>query len=102
VPSKPSSRSSIDVWLCPTASLADSGEKLGMDLRIGQQHTVDCVGSHSSREQWACSTLSMTREMLPRTGTTRRKRTRGIHGVLVGFSPAGCASIRITATLRYE
>jgi hypothetical protein len=25
-----------------------------------------------------------------------------IRGVLVGFSPAGCTSIRIAATLRYE
>jgi hypothetical protein len=64
----------------PTASLADSGEKLGTDPRIGQWRAVDCVGSPSSREQWACSTLSMTRERLPRMGTTRRKRTPGVRG----------------------
>jgi hypothetical protein len=33
------------------------------------------------QEQWACSTLSMTRERLPCTGTTRRKRTRGVRGL---------------------
>jgi hypothetical protein len=65
----------------PTASLAGSGEKLGTDPRIGQRRAVDCVGSPSSREQWAYSTLSMTRERLPRTGTARRKRTRGIRGL---------------------
>jgi hypothetical protein len=65
----------------PTASLAGSREKLGMDLRIGQRCVVDCVGSPSSREQWACSTLSMTRERLPRMGTTRRKCTPGVRGL---------------------
>jgi hypothetical protein len=66
----------------PTASLAGSGEKLGTDPRIGQRRAVDCVGSHSSREQWACSTLSMTRKRLPRTGTTHRKRTPGVRGLV--------------------
>jgi hypothetical protein len=65
----------------PTASLAGSGEKLGMDPRIGQWRVVDCVGIPSSREQWAYSTLSMTRERLPRTGTARRKRTPGVRGL---------------------
>jgi hypothetical protein len=61
-----------------TASLAGSGEKLGTDPRIGQRCAVNYVRSPSSREQWACSTLSMTRERLPHTGTARRKRTPGI------------------------
>jgi hypothetical protein len=65
----------------PTASLAGSGEKLGMEPRIGQRRTMDCVGSPSSREQWACSTLSMTCERLPCTGTVRRKRTPGVRGL---------------------
>jgi hypothetical protein len=77
----------------PTTSLAGSGEKLGTDPRIGQRRAVDCVGDPSSREQWACSTLSMTRERLPRTRTARRKRTPGVCGVLVGFSPTGYTSI---------
>jgi hypothetical protein len=62
----------------PTTSLAGSGEKMGMDTRIGQRRAVDCVRSPSSREQWACSTLSMTLERLPRTGTVCRKYTRGV------------------------
>jgi hypothetical protein len=65
----------------PTASLAGSGEKLGMDPQISQWWAVDCVGSPSSWEKWAFSTLSMTRERLPRTGTARRKRTSGVRGL---------------------
>jgi hypothetical protein len=65
----------------PTASLVGLGEKLGMNPRIGQRRAVDCVGSPSSREQWACSTLSMTCERLPRMGTARRKRTLGVRGL---------------------
>jgi hypothetical protein len=65
----------------PTASLAGSGEKLGMDPRIGQRCAVDCVGSPSSRVQWACSTLSMTRERLPCMGTAHRKRALGVLGL---------------------
>jgi hypothetical protein len=64
-----------------TASLASSGEKLGVDPRIDQRRAVDCVGSPSSQEQLACSTLSMTRERLSRTGTARRKRTPGVRGL---------------------
>jgi hypothetical protein len=77
----------------PTASLAGLGEKLGTDPRISQRCAVDCVGSSSSREQCACSTLSMTRERLPRTRTAHRKRTPGVCGVLVRFSPTGYTSI---------
>jgi hypothetical protein len=66
----------------PTVLLAGSGEKLGTDPRIGQWRAVDCVGSPFSREQWACSTLLMTHERLPRMGTARRKRTSGVHGLV--------------------
>jgi hypothetical protein len=65
----------------PTASLAGSGEKMGTDQWIGQWRAVDCVGSPSSQEQWAYSTLSMTHERLPRTGTARRKHTPGMRGL---------------------
>jgi hypothetical protein len=65
----------------PTASLAGSGEKLGTDPRIGQWRAVDCVGSPSSREQWACSTLSIACERLPCTGSAQRKHTSGIRGL---------------------
>jgi hypothetical protein len=54
---------------------------MGTDPRIGQWRAVDCVGSPSSREQWACSTLSMTRERLPRTETVHRKRTPDVRGL---------------------
>jgi hypothetical protein len=81
-----------------TASLASSGEKLGTDPRIGQRRALDYVGSPSSREQWACSTLSMTHKRLPRTWTG----VGSVHDVLVGFSPAGYTSTRITVTLGYE
>jgi hypothetical protein len=52
-----------------------------MDPRIDQWHAVDCVGSPSSPKQWACSTLSMTHERLPCTGTVHRKRTLGVRGL---------------------
>jgi hypothetical protein len=45
------------------------------------RRAVDCVESPFSREQWPCSTLSMTHERLPHMGTTRRKRTPGVHGL---------------------
>jgi hypothetical protein len=55
-------------------------------------------------------TLLMACERLPRTWTTHRKRMQGhmcigvgsVCVVCIGFSPVGCASIRITATLEYE
>jgi hypothetical protein len=39
------------------------------------------VGSTFSREQCIRPTLLMTRERLPRTGTTRRKRTPDVRGL---------------------
>jgi hypothetical protein len=69
------------ICFAPTASLADSGEKLGMDPRIGQRRVVDCVGSPSCQEQWAYSTLLMTHERLSRTETARKKRTLGVRGL---------------------
>jgi hypothetical protein len=65
-----------------TASLAGSGEKQGTDPQIGQRCAVDCVGSHFSREQWVCSTLSMTHERLSHMGTTHRKHTPGVRGLV--------------------
>jgi hypothetical protein len=66
----------------PTASLAGSGEKLGTEPWIGQRCTVDYVGSPSSREQCACSTLSITHERLPCMGIARRKRTPDGRGLV--------------------
>jgi hypothetical protein len=41
-PSKPSSLSSTEVWLKPTASLVVRGEKLGGDPQIGQPTCWGC------------------------------------------------------------
>jgi hypothetical protein len=65
-----------------TASLTGLEEKLSTDPRIGQWRAVVCVGSPSSRDQWACSTLSMTHERLPRIGITHMKRTPDIRGLV--------------------
>jgi hypothetical protein len=35
-------------------------------------------------------------------GTAHKKRTLGVRVVLVEFFPAGCTSIQIAVTLRYE
>jgi hypothetical protein len=85
-----------------TASLAGLGGKLGTDPRIGQRHAVDCVGSPSSQEQWACSTLSMTRERLPRTGTTHRKRTPGIRGLAWEAYVTCCSGFALHGVHRFE
>jgi hypothetical protein len=50
--SKPSSLSTTEAWLKLTASLVNSGEKLGTDPRSVSQRAVDYVGSPFSREQW--------------------------------------------------
>jgi hypothetical protein len=60
------------------------------------------VGSTFSWEQCIRPTLLMTHERVPRMGTTCRKRTLGVRGMLVGFSPVGCTSIQIAVTLGYE
>jgi hypothetical protein len=39
------------------------------------------VESTFYREQCICPTLLDQRERLPRTGTARRKRTSGVHGL---------------------
>jgi hypothetical protein len=78
--------------------------------RSVSRRAVDCVRSPFSWEQWSYSTLSMTRERLSHTGTTRRKHTSGVHGLTweayvsywSSFFPAGCTSIQIATTLRYE
>jgi hypothetical protein len=71
---------------------------------------VDCVGSPFSREQW---------DLYKSIGASRKVATYGdrpqeayaghtwtgmesVCVVLVGFSTAGCTSIRIAATLGYE
>jgi hypothetical protein len=85
-PSKPSSLSSTEAWIKPTASLVGLGEKLGTDPRIGQ---LVCCGL--CREPFFSGVVGSVQIC--------RRLTKGL---LVGFSSAGCTSIRITVTLRYE
>jgi hypothetical protein len=74
------------------------------------QRAVDCVGSPFSREQWDLSkSVGVPRKVAtyedrPQKAYTGRTWTgvRSVRVVLVRFSPAGCTSIRIAATLRYE
>jgi hypothetical protein len=65
----------------PTASrLAQERKWVGTYGSV-RRRAMDCAGSPISQEQWPCSTLSMTHERLPRTGTTHRKCTPGICGL---------------------
>jgi hypothetical protein len=94
----------------PPASLAGSGEKLGMDLSIGQSA---CCGL--CREPFfsgAVRSIQICRRLVkgchighhPQEAYAGRTWTgvRSIRVVLVRFSPTGCTSIRITVTLIYE
>jgi hypothetical protein len=70
----------------------------------------DCVGSPFSREQWDLSkSVSASRKVAtyrdrPQEAYAGRTWTGmgSVRVLLVGFSPTGCTSIRITATLGYE
>jgi hypothetical protein len=45
------------------------------------RRAMDYVDNPFSREQWPYSTLLMTRQMFPRTGTTHKKRTPCVRGL---------------------
>jgi hypothetical protein len=89
----------------PPASLAGSGEKLGMEPWIGQPARCGLC-----REQWDLSkSVGVSRKVAtyedrPQEAYAGRLWTGmgSVRVVLVEFSPAGCTSIRIAATLRYE
>jgi hypothetical protein len=74
------------------------------------RRAVDCVGSPFSRGQWDLSKSVSASRKVATYGDRPQEAYAGhmwtgmgsIHVVLVEFSPAGCTSIRITATLRYE
>jgi hypothetical protein len=73
--------SSIDAWLNPTASMVVLGEKLEQVPRATQpgwevESGALFLGSSSIRP-----TLLGQRQRLPCTGTARRKRTSGVHGL---------------------
>jgi hypothetical protein len=71
---------------------------------------VDCVGSPFSREQWDLSKSVGASRKVAAYGDRPQEAYAGrtwtgvgsVRVVLVGFSPAGCTSIRIAATLGYE
>jgi hypothetical protein len=90
----------------PTTSLVGSGEKLGTDPRIGQSA---CCGL--CREPFFSGTVALLNYVGDYAkGCHVRGAYAGhtwtgagnVHVMLVGFSPAGCTSIRIAVTLRYE
>jgi hypothetical protein len=74
------------------------------------RRAVDCVRSLFSQEQWDLSkSVSVSRKVAtygdrPQVAYAGHTWTGmgSIRVVLVGFSPTGCTSIRIAATLRYE
>jgi hypothetical protein len=93
-----------------TASLVGSVEKLGADPRISQS---SCCGL--CREPFFLGAVTLSNSVddaqkVATYGDCPQKAYAGrtwtgvgsVHGVLVGFSPAGCTSIRIATTLRYE
>jgi hypothetical protein len=92
------------------SSLVGSGEKLGTDPRIGQSA---CCGlcqepffsgavtlTNSVGGSWKVATYGgRSQEVYAgRTWTG----VGGVRVMLVGFSPAGCTSIRLVVTLEYE
>jgi hypothetical protein len=74
------------------------------------RRTVDCVESPFSQEQWDLSKfisvswkVATYRDRLQEVYVGRMWTGVGsVHVVLVGFSPAGCISIRIGVTVEYE
>jgi hypothetical protein len=108
--SKPSSLSSTEAWLKPTASMVGFKEKLGTDLRISQptcwglcrEPLFSGVVGSVQIYRWltkGCHVLTMwdMYDLGPYTDWVCNAC-----GVLVGFCPTGCTWIQITATLRYE
>jgi hypothetical protein len=74
------------------------------------RRAVDCVRSPFSRQQWDLSKSVVASQKVATYGDHPQEAYAGrtwtgvgsVCVVLVGFSPAGCTSIRITATLGYE
>jgi hypothetical protein len=74
---KPSTLPSIEGGFTPTTSMVVLGEKLGMDLRIGQLACCELGQEPFSREQWLCSSLLTTSQKVD------------VSDMLVGFSLQG-------------
>jgi hypothetical protein len=94
----------------PTASLVGLGEKLGTDTRISQpvccglcreplfSGAVTLVNSVDDSYKVAMYGDCPQEAYIGRTWTG----VGSVRVMLAGFSPAGCTSIRITATFKYE
>jgi hypothetical protein len=80
-PSKPSSRSLIDAWLCPHYFIGWFGRENGYGHTDRSAVRCGLCREPFFWEQWACSTLSMTRKRLPRMETVHRKRTPDVRGL---------------------
>jgi hypothetical protein len=71
---------------------------------------IDYVGSPSSWRQWIYSNLLTTARKVTTYGDRLQEAYAGyiwtgvgsVRVVLIGFSPTGCTSIRIIATLEYK
>jgi hypothetical protein len=109
-PSKPSSRHQQMLGFVPTASMVGSGEKLDTDPRIGQPAYCGlcrepfCLGAVAllnSVDDFTKDCYMWTMWDTYSRGSYTDQEWKAC-GVLVGFSPVGCTSIRIIATLGYE
>jgi hypothetical protein len=74
------------------------------------RRAMDCVGIPFSREQWDLSKSVNGSQKVATYGDRPQEAYAGrtwtgvgsVRVMLVGFSPAGCTSIRIAVTLGYE
>jgi hypothetical protein len=109
-PDKPSISSSTEAWLKLTASLVELREKLGTNPRIDRPVCWGlCLVSFFSG---AVGSVQICRWLVKGCYVLTTRDTYGLGpyvdwvwdtcGMLVEFSPAGCISIRIVATLGYE
>jgi hypothetical protein len=99
-----------ELGLCPLLHwLAQERSWVQTRGSVGRR-AVDYVGSPFSREQWDLSKSVSASRKVATYGDHPQEAYAGhtwtgvgsVRFVLVGFSPAGCTSIRITVTLRYE
>jgi hypothetical protein len=108
--SKPSSLSSTENGFTPTASMATLGEKLGTNTRIGQP---TCCGLCREPFFSGVVALSIAIDDFVKGCHVRGLPTGSVRGAYVDwcgkrtcrvdrFSPAGCTSIWIVVTLKYE
>jgi hypothetical protein len=108
-PSKTSILPPTDSWLKPTASMARLGEKLRQLPRATQPVWEVESGALFRRSSSIHLMLLMTHERLLYVDHVRYVCSRAIHSQSVEsvwcvgrVFPAGCTSVRIVTTLRYE